>query len=201
MFRAHLAFEVASYTQGLSHMLSSPPRLASAAADETTSYRAYIARRQRRVAVMNEALSNPDIVACILRDNVGPSTFAAASEVSRVWLGVCRSDKTVLRAVALFQGGLTKGKLTHLFAITGREADALPHEQHACRGGRCTYYLYSAPAIDTLLGADGVAAWRRRLRARAESQWSPFVLWPPPPSPPRRAHWQEEERLHALRAT
>ena len=55
-------------------MLSSPPRRTPVAADETTSltsYRAYIARRQRRVAVINEALSNPDIVACILCDNVG----------------------------------------------------------------------------------------------------------------------------------
>lgn len=175
-------------------MLSSPPRR-TPAVDEATCYRAYVARRQRRVAVINEALSNPDIVACILRGNVGPSTFAVASEVSRVWLGVCRSDETVLRAVALFQGGLTKAKLIHLFAT--REVDALPRTQHAlARGG--AYYLYRAPAIDMLLGADGMSAWRRRMRERADSPWCPFMLWPPPPPPPRRAPCQEEERLHAL---
>jgi len=165
------------------------------------SFRAYIARRQRRVAVMNEALSNPDIVACILRDNVGPYTFAAASGVSRVWLEVCRTDKTVLRSVATYQGALTKHKLTHLFAISGCKAETLPHEHGARRGGQHIYHLYSAPAVDMLLAADGMAAWRRRLRDRAESRFSPLVLWPPPPSPPRRAPWQEEERLHALRAT
>jgi hypothetical protein len=175
-------------------MLSSTPRPSTADAD---GYRAYVARRRRRVAATNAALSNPDIVACILRGNVGPSTFAVASEVCRAWLAVCRSDATVLRDVAMFQGGLTKAKLKHLFAISDRAADALPRTLHARHGGD-TYQLYRAPAVDKLLGADGMAAWRLRLRERAASQWSPFLLWPPPACPPRRAHWQEEARLHAI---
>ena len=172
-------------------MSSSRPRPTSPATDPETVHEAYFARRRRRNAVTNEALSNPDIVACVLRGNVGPSTFASASAVSRVWLSACRSDESVLRGVALFQGELTRAKITHLFAILDREANALPHER---RSG-C---LFGAPAVDALLSGDGMAAWRRRLRERAEAPWSPFLLWPFPPPPPRRAPFQEEERLHAL---
>lgn len=158
--------------------------------------RAWCAKRQRTRAAANAVLCNSDLVACILRGNVGPSTFAAASEVSRVWLAACRQDSTVLRAVALYQGGLTKSKLIHLFAIAGRKIEDLPHTTHARRGGG-TYSLYCGPAVDKLLSNDGAAAWRLRLQARAQSPWSLSVLWPPPPCPPRRAHWQEEARLHA----
>lgn len=157
--------------------------------------RAWCAKRQRTWAVANAALCNSDLVACILRGNVGPSTFAVASEVSKAWLAACREDPTVLRAVAHYQGGLTKSKLIHLFAITGRKIEDLPHTTHARRGGG-TYSLYCGPAIDKLLSNDGAAAWRLRLQARAQSPWPLSVLWPPPPRPPRRAHWQEEARLH-----
>ena len=158
--------------------------------------RAWCAKRQRTRAAANAVLYNSDIVACILRGNVGPSTFAAASEVSRAWLAVCRQDNTVLRAVALYQGSMTKAKLMHLFAIAGHIIEDLPHTTHARRGGG-TYSLYCGPAVDKLLSNDGAAAWRLRLQARAQSPWSLSVLWPPPPCPPRRAHWQEEARLHA----
>ena len=164
--------------------------------EHADGYKTYITHRKRRVTVTNEALSNPDVLTCILRGNVGPSTFAAVSEVSRGWRAVCRSDITVVRAVALYQGGLTMAKLMHLFAITQNQAKGLPHTAHArYDGGTC--YLYSAPAVDALLSPSGMEAWRLRLHARAESSGSPFKLWPPPPCPPRRAHWQEEARLHA----
>tara|TARA_B100000787_G_scaffold153135_1_gene127182 strand:- start:1110 stop:1664 length:555 start_codon:yes stop_codon:yes gene_type:complete len=164
--------------------------------EHADGYKTYITHRKRRVTVTNEALSNPDVLTCILRGNVGPSTFAAVSEVSRGWRAVCRSDITVVRAVALYQGGLTMAKLMHLFAITQNQAKGLPHTAHArYDGGTC--YLYSAPAVDALLSPSGMEAWRLRLHARAESSGSPFKLWPPPPCPPRRAPWQEEARLHA----
>ena len=150
-------------------------------------------RVERRAAATREALSNPDILACILRNNVGPSTFAAVSEVCRAWRAVCRSDPTVLRAVALYQGGLTRAKLVHLFAITQNAAKSLPFVAHTRYDG-ATCYIYSAPAVDALLCNSGMEAWRIRLQARAGS---PVGLWPPPPRPPRRAHWQEEARLHA----
>ena len=118
--------------------------------DDSAGYESYLARRKRRVAVTNEALSNRDILAYVLRGNVGPSTFAAVSEVCRAWRAVCRSDATVVRAVALYQGGLTMAKLTHLFAITQNQAKGLPHAAHARYGGGA-YYLFSAPAVDALL--------------------------------------------------
>ena len=178
-------------------MQKNPHSLRDATArDNSEGYTSYIARRKRRVAVTNEALSDPDILACILRGNVGPSTFAAVSEVCRAWRAVCRSDATVMRAVSLYQGGLTMAKLMHLFAITQNQAKGLPRTSHArCDG--CVYYLYSAPAVDALLSPSGMEAWRLRLRARAESSGSPFKLWPPPLCPSRRAPWQEEARLHA----
>ena len=151
-------------------------------------------RVERRVAATGEVLSNPDILACILRDNVGPSTFAVVSEVCRAWRDVCRSDPTVLRSVALYQGGLTRAKLLHLFAITQNAAKSLPYIAHTRYDG-AIYYVYSAPAIDRLLCNSGMEAWRIRLQVRASSQ---VGLWPPPPRPPRRAHWQEEARLHAV---
>ena len=164
--------------------------------DNSDGYKSHIARRKRRVAVTNEALSNPDILAYVLRGHVGPSTFAAVSEVCHAWRAVCRSDATVVRAVALYQGGLTMAKLTLLFAITQNQAKGLPHTTHARYDGG-TYYLYSAPAVDALLCPSGMEAWRLRLHARAEASGSPFKLWPPPPCPPRRAPWQEEARMHA----
>ena len=48
--------------------------------EHADGYTTYITHRKRRVAVTNEALSNSDVLACILRGNVGPSTFAAVSE-------------------------------------------------------------------------------------------------------------------------
>ena len=160
----------------------------------------WFARRRRREAVTAAVLSNADLVACILRGNVGPSTFAAASAVSRAWLQACRADEGVLRSVALYQGGLTKAALMRLFALSSCEADALPHTSHARHGGGC-FFLYREPAVDALLGAAGMEAWRCRLRARAQSQWTPRLAWPLPTRQPRRAPWQEEERLHARAAS
>ena len=161
-------------------------------------YRAFIDRRKRRAAATMEALSNPDIVACILRGNVGLSTFSAASEVSRAWFTACRSDATVLRAVALRQGGLTSPELTHLFAISRKESAALPCTKACARNGG-VYYVHGEPAVDALLeGPDGLQAWRLRLRARAESPWSPLILWPPPKPSTRRARWQFEENQRVL---
>ena len=147
---------------------------------------------------MAEVLSNTDLVACILQFNVGPSTFAATSAVSRVWLQACRSDEGVLRSVALYQGGMTKAALMRLFALPSHDADALPRTSHARHGGG-RFFLYREPAVDVLLGAAGMEAWRYRLRARVRLQRSPVLMWPLRPHySPRRAPWQEEDRLHAL---
>lgn len=158
----------------------------------------WLAKRRRREAVTAEVLSNTDLVACILQFNVGLSTFASASAVSRAWLQACRSDEGVLRSVALYQGGLTKAALMRLFALPSHDADALPRTSHARHGGG-RFFLYREPAVDALLGAAGMEAWRCRLRARTQSQGSPSLMRPLRPRySPRRAPWQEEDRLHAL---
>ena len=165
-----------------------------------TPLESWLAKRRRREAATAAVLSNADLVACILRGNVGPSTFAAASMVGRAWLQACRSDEGVLRSVALYQGGLTKAALMCLFALPSRDADALPRTSHARHGGG-GFFLYREPAVDALLGAAGIEAWHCRLRARAQSQWTPPLMWTSPSRQPRRAPWQEEDRLHARAAS
>ena len=94
--------------------------------DNSDGYKSYIARRKRRIAVTNEALSNPDILAYVLRGHVGPSTFAAVSEVCHAWRAVCRSDATVVRAVALYQGGLTMAMEYHTCTLHSDPGSFLP---------------------------------------------------------------------------
>ena len=151
------------------------------------------ADNKRRFASNKEALDNPDILACIFR-NLGPSTFADASTICKAWHAVCRTDSTVLRAVALFQGGLTKAKLIHLFALEPDQVFNLPQTRMKRLNGGF-YFLFEEPAIDALLGPSGLAEWRLRLRARAESK----KRTKPPARPRKRQHWQEEERLAILK--
>ena len=58
---------------------------------------------------MDAVVSDEDLVALILSHGIGPASFTAVSLVCKSWLRVCRSDERVLRGVALYQGGLTKG--------------------------------------------------------------------------------------------
>jgi len=150
-------------------------------------------RQRTRLAVSSVVLS-PDLVTLILTDNIGPITFAAASLVCKVWLSVCRSDAAVLRGVALYQGGLTKHVFTKLFAVTYREAEALPHTTHKRHGGG-TYFLYREAAVNAVL-ARGVGEWRRRLRLRSENE---CIIRRSPQHqqfPACRRALQKEEHLH-----
>ena len=158
----------------------------------------WLAKRRRRDEATAEVLSNPDLVASILRGNVGPTTFAAAGAVSRAWLQACRFDEGVLHSVALYQAGLTKAALMRLFALSSHDADALPRTSHARHGGG-HFFLYREPAVDALLGAAGMEAWRYRLHARAQLQGSTNIMRSRsrPRCAPRRAPWQEEDWLHA----
>ena len=153
-------------------------------------------KRMRTHAVMRDVLSDLDLVAHILAGNIGPSAFVAASLVSKGWLSVCRTDERVLRGAAQYQGGLTKGTLIKLFAISSCVADALPRTSHKRFGGG-TYYLYKINAIDTLLANKGMEEWRRRLLNRGRRPC--IAPWPTEPVCLRRA-FQQEERLHAKAA-
>ena len=150
-------------------------------------------KRMRTHAVMRDVLSDLDLVAHILAGNIGPSAFVAASLVSKGWLSVCRTDERVLRGAAQYQGGLTKGTLSKLFAISSCVADALPRSSHARYGGG-TYFLYREAAVNALLANGGMKEWRKRLRSRAET---PCIAHWPKGHYSIRHVFQQEERLHA----
>ena len=163
----------------------------------TSPSRADLSRRDRTLEAIQAVVSDTDLVALILWGSIGPSSFNAASLVCKAWLSVCRADECVLRSVALYTGALTKGVLMQLLAVTSRHADTLPRESYArLNGGIC--FLYRKAAIDQILAAGGLSAWRERVRMRGANQGS---VKPAYPSYPRlacstRLVSQQEERLH-----
>ena len=72
-----------------------------------------------------------------------------------------------------------------LFALTPREAEAMPHTvKRRPLGG--VYYLYGEEAVERVLADGGFDQWRRRLASRPAPRWRP-----------KPVHWRGEERLHA----
>ena len=141
--------------------------------------------RRAKWAVTEAVLSNPDLVAHVLSGTVGPSTYFAASLVSKAWHAACRADETLLRLVALYQGGLTRTVFVRLFALTPNEAEAMPHTiKRRPLGG--VYYLYGAEAVERVLADGGFDQWRQRLANRPAPRWRGTLT-----------HWRDEERLHA----
>ena len=131
-------------------------------------------RWRKRELVMEAVCSDPDLVALILRGNVGTSTVSNASLVCKAWLGVCRSDEGVLRGAALHRG-LTKAAFMKLFAVPPSVAASLPHAVYFRRAGGY-YFQYWEEAVDMVLaGPDAMAAWRERLRARGAAA---ATAWP-----------------------
>jgi hypothetical protein len=142
--------------------------------------------RRARWAAGEAVLCNPDLVSHILSGTVGPSTYFAASHVSRAWRAACRAGETLLRLVALYQGGLTKTAFTRLFALTPREADGFPRTSHR-RGGGGVYYIYGESAVDSVLAPGGFARWHQRLANRPAASTGR----------PAADAWEVEDRLHA----
>jgi len=138
---------------------------------------------------MDAVVSDEDLVALILSQGIGPASFTAVSLVCKSWLCVCRSDERVLRGVALYQGGLTKGAFMKLFAITSKEADGLPRSSHKRWGGG-SYFLYRGDAVDAVLAAGGIKEWQKRIHFRGEHPC--IVGWPQQPDCFRQACLQEE---------
>ena len=122
--------------------------------------------RRPQSDIIEAVLTNEDLVTQIFRGTIGPSTFAAISRVCKLWHSVCRSDETVLRMVALYQGGLTKTVFCGLFAMVPRDATALPHTVQRRRNGG-SYYIFGKAAIDAVLVAGGMPALRVRVAKRA----------------------------------
>ena len=121
--------------------------------------------KRDRWAAGAAVLSNPDLVFCVLSSGIGPSTYFAATLVWKSWRDACIADETLLRLVALYQGGLTRGMFTRLFALTTLEAREVPHTtRKRAQGG--TYYLYGADAVVCVLAPGGFVKWRQRLGSR-----------------------------------
>ena len=143
------------------------------------------ANMRRWTCVAGEAvLSNPDLVAHVLMGTIGPSTYFAASLVSKAWHAACRADETLLRLVALYQGGLTRTLFRRLFVLTHDEVKALPHAVRR-RPLVGPYYIYGEAAVQRVLADDGFTRWRKRLAQ--------------PPRPRWRAptqSWELEDRMH-----
>ena len=49
-------------------------------------------KRRAKWAAYEAVLSNPDLVAHILSGTIGPSTYVAASLVSKAWRDACRAE-------------------------------------------------------------------------------------------------------------
>ena len=164
----------------------------------TSPSKAEWSRRDRTLEAIQTVVSDTDLVALILWGSIGPSSFNAASLVCKAWLSICRADERVLRSVALYTGALTKGVLMQLLAVTSRHADALPRESYArLNGGVC--FLYCKAAIDQILAAGGLSAWRERVRMRGANQGcaKPAYLSYSRLACSTRLVAQQEERLHA----
>ena len=140
--------------------------------------------RKRESVAGARVLSNPDLVAHILSGTIGPSTYFAASLVCRAWHAACRSDETLLRLVALYQGGLTRTLFRSLFALTQQEVESLPHIVRR-RPVSGTYYLYGEDAVEQVLAGGGFARWLERIAARPRQRWRSQTMG-----------WELEDRLH-----
>ena len=100
-------------------------------------------------------LQDPDLVAAVLRDNCGAATVIAAGCVCRVWRAAAAQPE-VVRAAALYTGGLTKQMFMSFFALSNAKAGAYEHERCLTMNAKCRpYYMFRAPAVDkALLGRE-----------------------------------------------
>ena len=109
-------------------------------------------------AVIESVLSSVDLLEHILVDNVGVATYVAVRQVNSATRAVCFGSKTLLRAVALYQGGLSKREFAGLFSLNYQEAGRYPHKHQGRR------HLFTASAIDQAL-AKPWCMWRIRVDA------------------------------------
>lgn len=145
---------------------------------------------------MHAVVLNPDLIALVLTDNVGPSGFLAASLVCKAWLATCRKDVDVLCGAARYHDAITKGTLIQLFAITSSKADDLPRSQHPLSAqGLSYYFLYRERAIEAILAEGGHAAWIERLRLRASFLNCGASRYAPVKASTIRMRSAQEERL------
>lgn len=107
-------------------------------------------------------LQNPDLMRIVLLNNVGAATAIATGCVCRVWREAT-ADQEVMRAAALYTGGLTKGMFMRFFALSASEMGR--YEYKLCfptnpRGFK--FHSYREPAVE--MAIPGRAERRRKQR-------------------------------------
>jgi hypothetical protein len=73
------------------------------------------------------------------------TTYVAVRQLNRAARDACMENKALLRAVALYTGGLNKKDFVGLFSLNYQEGGRYPHSTHGRR------HMFSAPAIDQAL--------------------------------------------------
>ena len=104
---------------------------------------------ERTGALALEVFSSTELVEKILSHNAGIITWQAVSLLCTASLRAARSSIPLLRSVALYTGACTQQQLQQLFAVTWKEAYALPSETYEMLDSK--YKLYRASAIDAVL--------------------------------------------------
>ena len=99
---------------------------------------------------IDSVFSNPDLLLCVLSENIGPSTYVAVSGVSKMCHELCRSSEELLRSVTRYCGGATATVLCGVLALRWKDARELPHTVWPRKGGG-TYYLFGDEAVARVL--------------------------------------------------
>lgn len=154
--------------------------------------------REARAITINAVVTNADLVARILTDNVGVATYVAARGVCRAWRAACDENEELLLAVARYAGGLTKRDFMWLMRLTPLQADGYPRERRLrAHGGH--YYLYRIGACESALrDMGGLTGWGGRAGRLQRGR----ALWPTsrPTAVSSLVHgerqWQREEALN-----
>ena len=89
-----------------------------------------------------------DLLAVILRNNVGLWTFVQCRAVSKRLRQLCQADESLLLSAALYTGGLTRTRFMGLFALTHAECNSFPCTRVTHAWACSSYHLYRRDAIE-----------------------------------------------------
>ena len=131
--------------------------------------------------VMGDVFGNEDLLEFVLKHAaLSPKTFVAATRVSSVWRSICIRDGSFILETAKRADFLTKQSLMGLLVINSKEADQLPREVRARRGGG-VLYVYHPSVVDNVWSdvVGGIDGWSARLSERACDQKSIEVTFGP----------------------
>ena len=99
-----------------------------------------------------------DLLEHVLSGNVGLETFVVVRQVNSAARAICAESKALVRAAALYRGGLNKRQFVGLFSLNYQEGSKYLHTRHGRR------HLFGADAIDKALARPDCM---RRMRSYA----------------------------------